>query len=80
MAAGCMPGVRCASILGDFTVTTRSLSVLRTCGPCFVQISISVRWVSDCLFSREKRIEAETELNWPSKTETRKHQTLFKYS
>ena len=26
--------------------------------------------------SREKRTEAETELNWQSKTETRKHQTL----
>ena len=80
MAAGCTPGVCCASILGDFTVTTRSLSRLRTCGPCFVQISTSVRGVSGCIFSRENRIEAETELNWPSKTETRKHQTLLKYS
>ena len=78
MAAGGMPGVCCASIVGAFTVTTRSLSRLRTCGPCFVQISTAVRGVSGCIFSREKRIEAETELNWPSKTEPRKHHTLLK--
>ena len=77
MAAGCMPGVRCASIWGDFTVNTRSLS-----GREYVVLALfrSAYQFEGSVVSREKRTEAETELNWQNKTETRKHQTLFKYS